>query len=44
MEYIIIAIIAYLIGSINFSILISKKKLDMILDKRAVVMQVLLIC
>ena len=26
MEYIIIAIIAYLIGSINFSILISKKK------------------
>ena len=26
MEYIIIAMIAYLIGSINFSILISKKK------------------
>ena len=44
MEYIIIAIIAYLIGSINFSILISKKKAGMILDKKAVVMLELLIC
>lgn len=42
--YIIMAIIAYLIGSINFSVILSKKWLDLMLEKKEVEMQEALIC
>lgn len=41
---VVMAIIAYLIGSINFSVIISKKVAGFVLEKKEVEMQEVQIC